>query len=472
MDSGEEGKHPRERRVSGSVLFGRPWFWLLLQMALVYATLASNGRLDPVRHADTESYYISAEATSLTAALSHYRTYGYGLFLKSLGAAHLGRDAIPPAQAVIYLVAVWLFWVAFSRYGHSGWLGFAAASPLLYAPILDLVGLIQPDFLAAGLVILAVAFLLFLATVQKSRLRPVLWLGLTLAAFLGYQVRPAALFLVVWLPLVGGALYWLGPASRRHTLAFAGRLSLATALPFVVFAFLRPATVGHFGLVSFGGYNLAAVASSFVDQKLLNELPKEVRPTARRIHRARTERGWRPMTPGAETRNWFGQYNDNLWRISLTVAWSELRQEKRRGVAPPGLDRVIVNDRLTRFSRRVIKRRPGLYLQWVRDAFADGVRQLGSFAWIRWPFILIMLTSAVAWLRGRPPASEARASIVALRALATIALIGTTFFALHLLLISLVSLPYPRYTLSTILFLPSALCALLFEMWRRIAQRA
>lgn len=46
--------------------------------------------------------------------------------------------------------------------------------------------------------------------------------------------------------------------------------------------------------------------------------------------------------------------------------------------------------------------------------------------------------------------------------------LGVGYFAAYLLLVSLVSFPFTRYFVSLTLFLPSALCAQLFVMWRRI----
>ncbi|MEZ5332904.1 MAG: hypothetical protein R2991_12835 [Thermoanaerobaculia bacterium] len=135
---------------------------------------------------------------------------------------------------------------------------------------------------------------------------------------------------------------------------------------------------------------------------------------------------------------------------------------------PAEAERIVVNRRLQSFAREVLSRRPLLYLQWIRDAARYGLAQLPGEPWVRWPALLLAPSLAVAWIgdrrrrrRGAPPAGCDR------EALAGLWVIGLGTFLLYLALTCLVSYPFRRYFLSMDLFLPSALAATLFDVWRR-----
>jgi hypothetical protein len=446
-----------------------PLIWLLLQMLVVFVAHDQAGRLEPIKNPDTRSYFVAADAETVTEAMSHYRTYGYPLFLRMLGWAGLERDHLPTVQILIYFVAAFVFWAAAVAFSAAPWLAFAAASPLLYAPVLDLAPVIQPDFLsAAG--ILAATSLTLLLTVRGGS--PVVWTLLGLSVFFSYQVRPASVFLVVWIPFVAWLCSTFRTGEPRRALAWGLKVLLLTALPYLAFAGFRWATVGHFGLVAFGGLNSSAVAACFIDRDLVRDLPTEQQRLAQRILKARKRRNWKPMVLGSETEQYFEQYNENLWRIANTIAWDERRTETREAIAaasdpsPAGVDRIVVNERLTRLSRSVFRRRPLHYLQWIRDAFVYGVKQLSDYHWIRWPWVLLILSLAIGWLSGPigvDPGDRHRSSFLLM-----LAFVAVSYFLLYPRLISLVSFPFQRYLLSTILFLPSILTAILFEIWRRV----
>jgi hypothetical protein len=445
-----------------------PMIWLFLQMFLVLFARYHAGQLVPIKTPDTRSYLVAAQAETVTQALSHYRTYGYPLFLRILHWVDPGRDQLPEVQILLYFAAVLLFWAAATAVAEP-WLAFAAASPLLYAPVLDLAPVIQPDFLAAAGVLTATSLTVLLAFREGN---PVLWTLLGLSVFFSYQVRPASVFLLVWIPAVAWLCSTFRTGEPRRALAWGLKVLLLTALPYIAFAGFRWTTVGHFGLVAFGGLNSSAVAACFIDRDLVRDLPPEQQRLAHRILKARKRRNWEPMAVGSDSERWFEQYNENLWRIANTIAWNERRRETHQGtatVSEPSLtevDRIVVNERLARLSRSVFLRRPLHYLQWIRDAFFFGVRQLSDYHWIRWPWVLLILSLAIGWLAGPidAKAGDTRRSSFLL----VLWFLATSYFLLYTLLISLVSFPFQRYFLSTILFLPSALIATLFEIWRGV----
>ncbi len=68
---------------------------------------------------------------------------------------------------------------------------------------------------------------------------------------------------------------------------------LATTLPFLLFAGLSLAVVGHLGLVPFGGTNLVDLAACLLDAYVVRQLPEEHRGPARRmLEPARRDRAW------------------------------------------------------------------------------------------------------------------------------------------------------------------------------------
>lgn len=443
-------------------------------MICVFALQWGAGRLDPVRHPDTKSYEWSlpSERTA-TELLSHYRTVGYPFFLRGLGALHLGWGSIPSAQLIVYLASVLLFWSGATAWWGRPWLAFAAASPLFWLDLFELAPLVQPDFLSCGLAIAVVALLFHLLRRPRSGW---LWAALTVTVFATYQVRPATVFLIGWVPLLGGVLCRLRPGMTWRTAALrAATLASATVLPWLAFSLFRLALVGHFGLVAFGGYNASAVASCFVDPDILSELPEPYAHLARRVYQRRRARGWQPLELGGDTTACFEQYSDNLWRISSASVWDSLRSHRRRvrsgrmpaSGLPDEADRIVVNRRLSSFARAVLVRRPRLYLQWIRDAARYGLAQLPGEAWILWTTLLIPPSLAAAWFTGRHRREPRRRLALDREALSGLWFLGAGHFLLFLALICLVSFPFHRYFLSMDLFLPSALTATLFELWRR-----
>jgi hypothetical protein len=453
-----------------------PLALLLLQVLLVFGSLPHAGRLRPRKVADTQSYLVAASSTTLTQALAHYRTQGYPLFLKMAARMESRLGMVPTLQAVLYLSAVLLFWLAIWRYTDSRWLALAAATPLPYAHIFGLVNILQPDLLAAAAALAAVSFLLLL---ERRPASVVLWAAFTLALFTSYQLRPANVFLVVLAPVIAAILRWSGaPLPWRSVLRWAGFVALAAALPYLAFATLRWVKVGHFGLVSFGGTNLSAAAACFLDHDLVRELPEDSRLAARKALAARRRAGFQPLRRGDDTAKWFEeQYNENLWRIMRPGARALLDRERRRareatavGEEPPRLDprpdQVVINARLGELSEQIILRRPGLYLQWVRDSFGFGLRQLGDRPWVFWPATLIVLALPVSWVigaRSRRTDGGGRSDVRPFG----LFLVGVLYFVANLLLLALVTFPFARYFAGAVLLLPSVLCVELFELGRK-----
>ena len=446
------------------LLGSSPLLFLLLQIPVSVVVLEARGRFDPQLARSTKIYQRVSQADTVEKALRQTRTYGYPLFLKVMRflvkPPHV--RLVPEVHAALFFGAVMLFWFAVRAWTGSGWLALAAATPLISAPVLSVVDRVQPDFPASALALVSLSVLLLLV---RSPGRVSLWILLTALVFLTYQVRPAYVFLIPLVPALGWVLRCCREGRPRLAHArWAAGLALATLVPFLLFCGLRKAVVGHFGLVSFSGFSLIGVTANFIDDELIETLAPESRELAKRIHGRRSGWGWEPMTADSDTRIHHEQWNTNTWTVSINPA---RRLEARAAIAAQerGERRrfrdVEVNDRLMRLSREVILERPRLYFKWVRDISLLGAARMVRFDWVFWPLAGLVLSLPVAWRRRRI------ANLADLRLLGLVLLCGA-YTAAHLLLVAAVSTVHDRYLVAIGLLLPTALCVLLFALWRPV----
>lgn len=445
-----------------SRLIRLPLLYLLLQIGLSAIALDVNGRLVPEHRPDTRSYERASKARTLEVALRQHRTVGYPTFLRTMRAVG-GRGhllLIPKVHAALFFGAVVLCWFAVRDWTGSGWVALAAATPLTWPPVFLLVPKLLPDLLASALAIMAISLLLMLVRKPGSWPR---WGLLTVLVILSYQVRPAYLFMIPWIPLMGWCLRICreGRPKLSH-LRWAIGLGLATLLPFLVFASTRRALVGHFGLVAFSGWNLIGITASLLDDEVIETLPADTRELAARILAQRSARGWQPLSLDGDIRIWQAQYLSNNWEFAINQARRRetkyAREAKRRGEVRRFRD-IEVNDTLMAISRGAIRQRPRQYFKWVRDTSATGVGRMLRFPWVRWPLLVLAVALPIAWFRDR------EANVLDLR-LAGLLLVFGSFTVTHLLLVVLVTNTFDRYIVQVALLLPTALCVLLFYLWR------
>lgn len=457
-----------------------PLPWLLLQVVSVFLALQAGRLLELEIVPDTASYAKLTEARAMEQALGSHRTYGYPLFLKSMGhridgevdgdhARHHYRvfRKVPAIHALVFLASILLFWWSVRMYTGSPWLAFAMATPLPYLGIWELVRRVQPDFLAAALALVTVSFLILLATRPR---RALIWAGLTIALFLTYQVRPGYLFLVALLPLMGPVLRIAQGESPRRLLRFGLGLLGATILPLLLFCGVRWFAVRDFGLVSFGGHASIGIAASFLDRNVVNSLDRN-KGLANDILKRRRSREMKLIPLGGDTLAWHGQHNENVWRIAVPEAHARVAaaRERQRPGKPPLRDTTIeVNQRLTQLSVDIFRRKPLHYLKWVRDSFLFCLNRALADEWIRWPAILIALSVPFALLAGAGPRLLGMQSrdLERRRRFLALAALGLGFFLAHALLVILVDVPYQRFVYGMTLLLPPVLCGALFELWR------
>ncbi|MBF0625673.1 MAG: hypothetical protein HQL82_12795 [Magnetococcales bacterium] len=442
-----------------------PIVLLLLQAALLHWLYERSG-FAPKSYPDTIDYTFFAQQT-WTERLTSLRTIGYPIFLYLHSLVADQFRLVPLWHFLLHIATVVVFQSSLLQFGFRTWTAFLAASALVYASILRYFGhAILTDAPGTALIILLTALLLFSLTRPRSRW----WLaGLGVGLFVSYQVRPANLYLVALIPLLGGMLYpltpgnpatrcWTTPDFRRHL----QRLTLVSLVPFLLFCGLRWVTVGHFGLVSFGGHNAIGVLASLVQAETVDQLDPEVRPLARAIAAERERRGmeW-PFSRLGWIRYeiWFKEYNPNSHEVALPAA-----------LKLAGGSRVEANRMMTRLSWAILFQHPDLYARWVVASFAESLCGLvRREATLQATALLLLLAFTAARMRPRLPEAAVRQQE---RETTVLLLISLLFFLSGTLLVVLVEQPLERYIFSTAVFIPSLLAAVLSHQLTRLLARS
>ena len=451
-------------------LMRSPRFWLLAQMLGVLVFAAGSGLLTVRERPDSASY---VEASRLPPAemLDSIRTIGYPLVLKAVAPHSPDLRIIPRHHLAAYFLAVCLFDFGWRRFGASPAQACAAASGVLYTVFYSAgISYVLTDCLARALAVATMSFLLWASASPK---RPAAWIGLTVSLACTYHVRPAYLPLVALTPLLGFVLLrihtgWKGDPFRslQPTLALCG----VSVLPYLAFCLLRLLVAGHFGLVSFAGCNLVAVAVEFIDRDMAeSRLPESLRPLALEILSAREARGMESALKSGriDLDQLEANYNTNIWDVAYPVA-----------ARMYGDDPVVLNGKLTGLSRAAILRARGAYLRFVVSNFRCGLGRV-----LRFSSILQALGLTAAFLFAVRvvvcPASAAEASVRRNARnesiMQAVLFLGLTFAFSKLLLVSLVELHIDRYVYAAGLFLPSIFSLMIFDegatIWRALHDR-
>jgi hypothetical protein len=437
-----------------SALNRRPAFWLVIQPAVLLLAMAGTGNMAPQAEPDTAGYR-DFDFSSLRAALSQTRTLGYPVLLRTVGRVSPSLAAVPYVQFLLHAGAVAALYAGLRRYGFAAIPAFAAASVLFYSGfVLMYVAVLLPDAAALSLAVLAIASLA--AVVGRGGVGA--WSGVVLFTALAYHFRPAYLFLVPLAPMLGAAMWWLAGAAGERSLMLRTRtprrlawlrlaagLTAATVAPLLLFCGLRWTVVGHFGLVSFGGYNFIGITGQLLTPELSEDLPAHLQPLARSILQ-RSETASSGKRPGYF--DIIENYNHTIWHVTAPAAQEQY-----------GDDAVLVNERLTEISWQIIRLRPEAYIRWLLPAAKDGVAQLFEYAFLDRPGLILLagliLCQIVLIARRR---RQQEAAAIPRRdyffELHASLLIALAFAAAKLALVILVEPPIHRYVAAAAIFLP------------------
>jgi len=512
----------RKRRFSSreltKVVF-RPWFWLVFQAGMLALIFAFSGKLNlhlPDNNSDDQDYLDwsqvpLSELISSPDYLGGHRTLGYPVFLKCVECLSPSFTALPGCQLALHILAVFAFYWGLRHIGFPQLLALASASSLLYADLILLnnvatidgrpltyIQCFVTDPVALSLAILTVGMLLGVISRPKNKLA---WFGLTLGLFFTYQVRPAYLFLIPLVPLLG--LLLLRPVGtrkeriRKRTFLAIG-LVVVSSFPLLAFCAFRLAKFGHFGLTSFGGITSIHIVGQFLTDDLLAELPLELRPLALKAldRRKKLVMGEIPCTfPPAPA------FPDSPDQLSRFVRWQPVTEKSQHfdseqrliqqlwiGSAT-GVDIFIpaatelygphdANSKLSQLSWAIIKARPSLYFTWVVNGFCVAV-----ILALTKNFVFVVLTALLGLLFGLWLASYgvwffcvdrqiSKGRSITERGysshLLVVLLTASAFGLAKIILVILVNVPEIRYLQPAGVFLPLIPLVLIFAILRNI----
>ncbi|MCH7688158.1 MAG: hypothetical protein IH899_16000, partial [Planctomycetes bacterium] len=276
--------------------------------------------------------------------------------------------AVPVLHFLVHFGAVSVFYAALRSQGLGRWIAVVIAGSLLYSNLLfRYTAVVSPDTLACSMAILNIACLFLV--IQSPR-KAVFWLGFMISLFATYQMRPAYLFLVPVVPMLGVVLLWLRPQIEKQLLRrITVGLVLVSVLPLLGFCCVRWHYVGHFGLVSFGGYSLIGVTGQFLTEDVIHQLPEELQPLARNAHEKKrklidnpnSKRGGNPLAYSSMESN----CDTAIYDVFLPAA-QELY----------GDDSKLINHRLSQLATAILRAKPQLYALWLAKAFRQGIRMI------------------------------------------------------------------------------------------------
>jgi hypothetical protein len=372
-------------------LVSRPAFWLVLLIAFSFANAFAAHRFQSVRERDSVTYE-DFDWSSLPSVLSSNRTPGYPLFLWAVKRVSSQSYAVPVAHWLMLIAASLVFYRGLTLAGycqHSAL--FAAGAVMLSRGVLKFGEIITADSLAISLSIASAGC--FFGTLS-SRPRPGAWIGLTLFTFLTYLTRPAYLFLIPLWPLLG--LVFDRLIVRRNntfgaSLRRAALYALATCVPFVAYCTPRLAVVGHFGLVSFGGYNFIGVVGQFLEDDDIDRLSPPSQELAAEMLELRSQLpDWEPASDMLAMERMF---NPTVWGTAVPAA------EQLHGEDP-----VAMNAALSQLGKELFWLHRDQYVRWLIWNAWHAVGQIGQLTALdRATLVLLLLLlvrHAVALWRG------------------------------------------------------------------------
>jgi len=455
-------------------LLNRPILLLCLQAAALFIGFEITGHLSVGFQADSDSY-LDASRLSMLELLADKRTFPYPMLLRAL--SHISPDfsLLPEIQFLAHVLTVLIFYRGARDYGFSKAGAVLAASPLLYLRVFWVhVAQVMTDSLAASLAVLTMG-LLFMVLSQLTS--PMLRGGLALSTTMTYLMRPAYLFIVPLVPLLG----WLLSALRERISPFGRPTRLLFGLfllvlgPLLAFSTLRFALVGHFGLASVGGLNIVSLATQMLTRDIMARLPPETQKLAlaiidRREKDREAMEAKRCADPLKVRHTHYVMYEVFTECYNYHGIMSEQVAMSLYSGRSESPDLVIVNRKLTELSLAILKERPVHYAYWLFYSFMYGISVV-----IRYDYpvvILVMLLCAFQLAIAMQAHYMGKATIllpmaVAPLELCSMTLMAMSFFLSGLLLIILVEPAVSRYVFAVDMFLPSILALAVFSVFAR-----
>jgi hypothetical protein len=224
--------------------------------------------------------------------------------------------------------------------------------------------------------------------------------------------------------------------------------------------------VGHFGIVSFGGYNFVGVVGQFLTDEDVPKLSEEVRPIAEGILQRRAKfDGWEPPSGFLAMER---MYNNTVWDFAVPSA-KELH----------GKDPVAVNAKLSRLGQELLLLHPGDYFRWLAWNGWHGVAYIVQLTALDRGVVCLMLlllaTHLTALWRGPEASMEQSAGDHSggsnQRRFVEAHLVlwpAVAFAAASALLVVLIEVANDRYMTGAMTLLPSAIAIPVARYVRRV----
>lgn len=416
-----------------------------LLLLLVYRT--------PIFFLDSEGYMTLSQASWFSAETWRaIRTLGYPLVLKM--AAPFAKDfgAAPIIHTLILFLGLAVFRKGWIDVGVGKVRAAGAVAALLVGCALSYY--LRPD----GIETDAVAYYLelavigsFLSTLPRAATWRV-WCAFSVFVFAMYQVRPAYLFMLAALPVLGFVcLAFVVTRSEylKRRWNYLGRMVICLAVPLFLFCAFRYFVAGHFGLVSFGGTNSVGITGQLLTAEMVPGFSEPARTFASRLlvlreaPEANVPCGvdkWESPVYGrvGVTVSMVGQrFNCTSWKAAIPLA-----KEMSGG------DWVEANRLMSSFSQQVLLANPVRYFVWLAKTFGRSVMMtLGSdtFVFFVGVFVLCFLT-LVAWkVTGRTWPKQFVLSEAGLRFFWLSTVVAFSVFAFQTSITILVEFPIDRY---------------------------
>lgn len=424
----------------------------LAVLGLSWATGTLTGQAAP----DTAGYLATATSPDRWGGARHPL---YGTLALWLGATAEATGHVALAQAVLHGVAA-LTVYAGARLAGLGMISAAllSASALLAQSAFFHVRLLVPEAPATAFLLLA-----FAGALGASRSPRLFWILLVptgLAAALAYVLRPVFLPAIAVLPLL--FLIFAKRNGQHRCLVRAAVLLVAVAAPFLIQASIRQRAVGDFNIVSFGGFQMSALAGLMLTPDAIPQLPDAVRPTAQAILAAR-EAAEAEERVARTPRNSAGERSFVSAALGYFDVYARSYDDVLGEVAKlhePGETWVAFNRRLMAFSLATVIASPGRWAAWVGGATARLVgRSLITNA--------VMLPAVAALCIVVVPATRRRSGLgPSGRDVAPVIVIVLAWLAVTAPLAVLVTFPATRYidTVGVLLpAVPAVLAAAMIE---------
>lgn len=340
-------------------------FLIVSGLAVVLLALSgTSGALVGQVAPDTPGYLASAVSDNPWGEARHPL---YGTLAIFFGTTADSAGHIVLLQALLHVVA------ALSLYGGARLAGLLpttaallSASALLAQSTLFHLRLLLPE--APSIDFLLLAFSGVLAASSARRLFWLLLIPIMLAGALTYLLRPASLPAIIVLPI----LYFIfaGRSGQRRRLLQALTLFIAVASPFLLQAGIRLRAVDDFNVVSFGGFQMSALAGLMLTPETVERLPAGVRATGQAILAARNAaeaEGQVAPTP----RNSSGERSFRSAALGYFDIYARTYDELLAVILKlrkPGESWVAFNRRLTAFSFAAVVTSPLRWVAWIGGA--------------------------------------------------------------------------------------------------------